>query len=93
MQWKPIESAPKDGTWIVAITPESIEDGRPSPFVFTTRWIETKVAYWEQEDADTQKRVIKDESHWADYESPTHWMPLPDPPTDEFITLPRMEME
>lgn len=83
MEWKPIESAPKDGTWIVALTPESIEEGWPSPYVFTTRWIKQRSEYWEQIDDDTQRRRVLDSSHWDGYETPTHWIPLPPPPNTE----------
>lgn len=83
MDWQDISTAPKDGTWIMALVPESVQDDRlPSPFVFTTKWVKEVVYQWEQVDRDTQKRVMQDWSHWYGHEDPSHWMPLPPPPTE-----------
>ena len=70
--WRPIETAPKDGTEILLYCPEwdtpylgawghaedSILDGWMSPDVLPLKWTEL-------------------------VESPTHWMPLPAPPESE----------
>lgn len=56
--WRPIDSAPKDGTWILA------NCGYPLPDVLC--W-----GHYDLPDA------------WSDGEraySPTHWMPIPEPP-------------
>ena len=68
LQWQPIETAPKDGTWILGWRKRKA--------------LEDQIETW-QYTADTS-------SHWFwansadtnDYdEEPTHWMPLPKPPT------------
>lgn len=80
MEWQPIETAPKDGTDVIVMYMH----------------INTQIvhnAFWnDYEDAD------KDEIGWWSYEhsevsriklddwmSPTHWMPLPAPPTLEDV--------
>ena len=80
-EWQPIETAPKDGTWIVGLCSCSIQSyGAPKPFVFTTRWVSEFWEGWEQDGEDTKRRVMSDLSHWRGHEEPTHWMPLPEPP-------------
>lgn len=66
-QWQPIESAPKDGTFIMLImagnNPHSNEPYIPA----ILRWLSDR---WGDDDTD------EDWSNWK----PTHWMPLPQPP-------------
>ena len=70
MNWQPIETAPKDGTWVL------LSGGHP--------------------DFDDCKKEIKSFSmemrvfwlddapyQWSEYNEPTHWMPLPNPPEEE----------
>lgn len=80
--WMDIESAPKDGTYILAYGALAYSDDREIK-IGVTRWITENVSYWEQTSKDTQKLITKDDSHW-DYSAeiifPTHWMPLPTPP-------------
>lgn len=84
MEWQPIETAPKDGTWFVALAPDSTQDSQmPKPFVFTTCWVKEQYAVWEPVDEDTQKRRIDDHSHWYGHEDPTHWQPLPSYPSQD----------
>lgn len=67
MEWQPIETAPKDGTAII---------GAWDSKIFENRWFIHPVIfengiwihYWDQ-----------DEDHVL---YPTHWMPLPEPPTN-----------
>ena len=60
--WQPIETAPKDGSCILAWWPH-----------WRSRAV---IAYWSTQDC------------WASIDAltwdipPTHWMPLPNPPTD-----------
>lgn len=71
-EWQPIETAPKDGRDILVWMP--LGDGRGNPTVAVVDWY-----------------VANGESHWRIAEGvfgplaldfpPTHWMPLPEPPT------------
>jgi len=76
MEWHPIETAPKDGTYIL-VTGERYDDLHLPP-VAITRWIKKEYEDWEQVNNNTMKRVIKDDSHW-DYcgISEEYWQPLP----------------
>lgn len=67
MEWQDISTAPKDGTWILAIVCGNWMDGKPYiPSV--SRWT---CGSWDAENYDETGE------DWF----PTHWMPLPDPPT------------
>lgn len=73
-EWQPIETAPKDGTTILALCrPCYVESGKPMPFSYIN------VVWWRGE-------KFKD-SLWPWRHSlsdsaaePTDWMPLPEPP-------------
>lgn len=61
-EWQPIETAPKDGTWVLLY----------HQYARISDW------YW-----DGQK-WHNDVLDWGDDEpslAPTHWQPLPDPPS------------
>ena len=65
MEWQPIETAPKDGTFVTAAA-ESKTFFR-FPYPMKQRWNEEK-GKWEANDGHTYDP------------QPTHWMPLPKPP-------------
>jgi Lar family restriction alleviation protein len=67
LEWQPIETAPKDGTVILAVT---VEAANPSARM---SWFENGVwvRIWKPE-----KFVIPGPVRWW----PTHWQPLPNPP-------------
>lgn len=88
--WQPIETAPRDGTEILAVS----EPGGTG--VILVRWIALQdfITTGEAEDFLAQGMSEKDieEPDWffADFAHgdrlspdcyPTHWMPLPEPPT------------
>jgi hypothetical protein len=69
--WHPIETAPKDGSRIWAYFP------------FNGR---SYAVYWDQNGYEEHPNWTLDggESALLNYDPPTHWMPLPEPPlTDE----------
>lgn len=66
MEWQPIETAPKDGTAILAYAPDI---GRGF----------YGVAQWAHSDPDFPQTVPG--WFWPFAIRPTHWMPLPPPPT------------
>ncbi len=65
--WQPIETAPKDGSMFL------IWDGRS--YGFASWWHDEKMHWLKQETRQGYR-------HPEDQE-PTHWMPLPPPPTQE----------
>jgi hypothetical protein len=73
MEWQPIETAPKDGTWIL-VTGGDIGynwDGDTIPAVTTAQW---HYKSWQM--------AWFDSGCLGEYDNPTHWMPLPQPPKD-----------
>ena len=77
MEWQHIESAPRDGTWIIAWDGKSVQpvcwaEGYPDEY---NGWAYGS-AYW----GGTLYEGVNEVS-----EHPTHWMPLPPPPTGEKI--------
>lgn len=88
-QWQPIETAPKDGTWIVAVRPKCTFG----------RWDRVVIVCWSDDFKkwiwpDSQFDVYADDINEADDEGRytydpfqsdqfTHWMPLPAAPTTE----------
>ena len=68
MQWKPIETAPKDGTWIMVSAGEwEPEAACWSESVWLTGWY---------------CGGGRSDSYGPSFD-PTHWMPLPPPPAGE----------
>lgn len=72
--WRPIESAPKDGTEVLGWHPEWVNaefspDGIRSCIHDGERWCS---AHWVDDDFNIL--------HMGDHIQPTHWQPLPPPP-------------
>lgn len=72
MAWQPIETAPKDGTWVLAYSPDAA--GGDYPPVFIVQW---------RDDDDYPDGG----AWWLDHDAgfpvdadPSHWMPLPPKP-------------
>ena len=84
-EWQPIETAPKDGTLVIAAWDAETD---PSPEVERI-WIVT-AAYWmEGFDGSVEEPAYPHAWMQADEcipVEPTHWMPLPEPPTDSSTT-------
>ena len=81
--WQPIETAPKDGTEVIGIFVQQYEG-----FDTTTVYGPWTVAFRHGKWASSWdgSRVIEYQGDWGtDYKSPdldpTHWRPLPSPPT------------
>lgn len=71
--WQPIETAPKDGTWILGVRQYKQQSGKPDVWTIPTsllwhdgRWCQGCDCDWDF------KQEVK----------PTHWMPLPQPPVE-----------
>lgn len=69
MEWQPIETAPKDGTSVLLCRRDQMQVasfGESSVFG-KKQWVYGEI--WD--DYNTR----------AEFDDPTHWMPLPEPPT------------
>ena len=76
MDWQPIESAPKDGTPVLLFDP--VFQRHIGSFV--EEWYKTEYVP-EHRTYTRQKWVCWSNRTNLDFK-PTHWMPLPEPPTD-----------
>lgn len=76
-EWQPIETAPKDDTFVLLATPTSrvalygFWDGKQYNFCDEPEWSEAM-----QEDYFLM-------NSWREGRGPTHWMPLPSPPQEK----------
>lgn len=68
-EWQPIETAPKDETWLILLF-----DYRDEPVVCAGFWSEDGGWYGSEADSNQLRG--------PDNNGPTHWMPLPPPPND-----------
>jgi len=78
MDWQPIETAPKDGTWVL-LSGGSIYygwDGETFPPHVVAQFIGGPKYREEQ----CWQFAWYDGGYYGEYENPTHWMPLPAPP-------------
>ncbi len=67
MEWRPIETAPKDGTWIIATAGTDDPD-----FLVAVRWAKfAKAECWHD--------LCRTSYPTLEF-SATHWMPLPESP-------------
>ncbi|WP_160772828.1 DUF551 domain-containing protein [Alteraurantiacibacter buctensis] len=70
-QWQPIETAPRDGTW-VQLTGGQFDygwDGETQPPVVSAQF-----------NYNCWQAAWYDSGYYGEYENPTHWQPLPTPP-------------
>ena len=66
--WQPIETAPRDGSWIITA-------GGGADFGMPMKWCD-RVGAWE-----CDALMLEDWDDQAEgYSRPTHWMPLPPAP-------------
>jgi len=81
MIWQPIETAPKDGTYILVvdadcITPEADKAHWGPVFGSEFSWRAGDKESWAHDSRAAQELI-------GAYETATHWMPLPPPPQQE----------
>ena len=75
MDWKPIESAPRDGTSILVYVPAPTVGGRVMQASWSADWYGDKTNQgWMPANCD--------EEYGCHYVA-THWMPLPSPPKEQ----------
>ena len=78
MGWKPIATAPKDGTEIfVGFDLATVWIARNARFVRADEWVPNDDAetdgWWSYRNSVTQEKL-------AGVHEPTHWCPMPSPP-------------
>ena len=66
-EWKPIETAPKDGRDIWLFVPKEV------PGQLVGYWSADDGGFWQY-----REQLVADVAGWID--GATHWMPLPSPP-------------
>ncbi len=73
MNWQPIETAPKDGTWILLAGGETDDEAEVRSIV---------AAQWAKEMPPSGRWHFAwyDGGFYGKYLNPTHWMPLPPAP-------------
>jgi hypothetical protein len=67
MDWRPIETAPKDETWVLLYFPGGDET-------------KCKTGFWSEGSVDWYGSESDSHSMTDFFDQPTHWMPLPEPP-------------
>ncbi|WP_427183571.1 hypothetical protein ACL598_17035 [Bordetella bronchialis] len=81
--WKPIETAPKDGTRFIGLGPTPSDGGieaRETCWSFFGQGSLAKAAFDRGEGPSGNWRWCEPIHNWASSWNPTHWMPLPPPP-------------
>ena len=73
MDWQPIETAPRDGTWILL-------RGGTSKYGWYGDNFPPMVCA--QFDCSSWQFAYYESGYYGEYKNPTHWMPLPAPPKD-----------
>lgn len=79
-EWQTIETAPKDGTWVL-VCGGAIDygwDGDTAPMAVVAQF--THELNGTERSEGTWQFAWYDGGYYGEYENPTHWMPLRDPP-------------
>jgi Lar family restriction alleviation protein len=83
--WQPIETAPKDGTWVLLAGGEceSNEESNNKERVVTAQWtteFRSSVRSPLGNEFGRWQFAWYDDGFYGEYENPTHWQHLPSPP-------------
>lgn len=86
MEWKPIETAPKDGTIVLLCGGEPDPLHHDSDEDHPERYTRPVTGWWGPEVEWVEENTIWrfcsfDSGIYGEYVNPTHWMPLPPPPS------------
>ena len=74
-EWQPIETAPRDGQWILVY-----EYCKYEPSIHVVRW---GVPQWSGGDKTWVTMAIGPNPDTYDADNASHWIPLPKPPEDK----------
>lgn len=76
MEWRPIETAPKDGTDVLVMYMHIQTQCVFNAFYACEEdgWDASEAGWWSYEHSEVGRIKLED---WM---TPTHWMPLPEPP-------------
>jgi hypothetical protein len=80
MEWQPIETAPRDGTRVLIVN----DDGAMAVAGYVEEWHERSEFVRKARDGDVFRTVREDVGYWDTDIAycPTHWMLLPDKPSN-----------
>jgi hypothetical protein len=70
--WQPIETAPKDGTWLLLAGGKCEGDEGDEGRIVSGQWAGGTDPRWQF--------AWYDSGYYGEYSDPSHWMPLPAPP-------------
>ena len=79
IEWQPIETVPRDGTKVLLVQDEWVEIG----YWRADEWGEYETVS-EKDGRRIQQWTTRTTGYWGGAEAiyePTHWMPVPKPPT------------
>ncbi len=73
--WQPIETAPKDGTWLLVY--ETNDSDGYQPTIHVVHW---GIREWDGSGKTWVTMALGPNPDTYDADRATHWMPLPEPP-------------
>lgn len=78
--WKPMHTAPKDGTLILAYG-DKLVFGQQGKTYGVCWWVRTDYEWWEQVSENRKVRRTEESGYWDGSDVyPDCWQPLPEPP-------------
>lgn len=78
MKWQPIESAPRDGTPVLV--------WRGPTDIFVAHYVSPVDVFGPDDSDDYVKRWWSTDGQDLTGPMPSHWTPLPEPPSDQGVT-------
>ena len=79
--WRPIETAPRDGTWVLLAGGKCYGDqGDNIGRVVSAQWTEHKFGRTHPALGRWMHSWYYDGGYFGEYEHPIYWAPIPEPP-------------
>lgn len=79
MEWQPIETAPKDGTWVLVYGDGTDDEAEQRKIAVAQCTNYLNGTYY---DEFWWQFAWYDGGYYGRFENPTHWAPLPEAPND-----------